>query len=57
MTHRASGIWVLVLRGRRINLLLIREGSERLLFHEDFKDGATAIKAKAKSGLLARLGR
>ena len=51
---RASGIWVLVLRGRRINLLLIREGGRRLLFHEDFKDGEAAIRAKAKSGLLAR---
>ena len=47
-----EGVWVLVLRGRRINLLLIREGSGRLLFHEDFKDGAAAIKAKAESGLL-----
>ena len=54
MTQRASGIWVLVLRGKRINLLLIREGSGRLLFHEDFKDGATTIKVKVESGLLAR---
>ena len=52
MTHGASGIWVLVLRGRRINLFLIQEGSRRLLFHGDFKDGAMAIKAKAESGLL-----
>ena len=36
--------------------LLIREGSGRLLFHGDFKDGAEAIKTKAKSGLLARQG-
>ena len=56
MTHGASGIWVLVLRGGRINLLLIREGTERLLFHGDFKDGAAAIRAKAESGLLARRG-
>ena len=54
MTHRAFGIWLLVLRGRRINLLLIWEGSGRLLFHRDFKDGATTIKAKAESGLLDR---
>ena len=57
MTHGAFGIWVLVLRGRRINLLLILEGSGRLLFHSDFKDRAEAIKAKAESGLLARRGR
>ena len=46
MTHGASVIWVLVLRGRRINLLLIQEGSGRLLFHGDFKDGAVVVKAK-----------
>ena len=57
MTHRASGLWVLVLRGRKINLLLIREESERLLFHGDFKDGVAAINAKAESGLLSRWGR
>ena len=52
MTHGASGTWVLVLRGRRINLLLIREKSKRLLFHGDFGDGAAVIKVKAESGLL-----
>ena len=52
MTHGASGICVLVLRGRRINLLLILEGSERLLIHGDFNDRAAAIRAKAESGLL-----
>ena len=57
MTHGASGIWVLVLRGRRIDLLLIQEGSERLLFHRDFKDEAAAIKAKAESELLTRRDR
>ena len=57
MTYGASRIWVLVLRGRRINLLLIQEGSERLLFHGDFKNGAAAIMAKAESGLLVRRGR
>ena len=36
--------------------LLIRDGIGRLLFHRDFKDGAAAIRAKAKSGLLARRG-
>ena len=39
MTHEASEISVLVLRGMRINLLLIREGSGRLLFRRDFKGG------------------
>ena len=57
MTHGASGIWVLVLRGMRINLLLIREGSGRLLFHGDFKNGVAAIMAKAKLGLIARRDR
>ena len=54
MTHGASRIWVLVLRGKRINLLLIRERSRRLLFHRDFRDGAAIIrsKVKAKSGFL-----
>ena len=31
MTCEASRIWVLVLRGREINLLLVRERSRRLL--------------------------
>ena len=58
MTHGASGIWVLVLREKRINLLLIWEGSGRLLFHGDFKDGTIEdIRAKAMSWLLARWGR
>ena len=55
MTHGASGIWVLVLRGRRISLFLIHEGIGRLLFHGNFKDGAATIKAEL--GLLARRGR
>ena len=52
MTHRASEIWVFVLRGRRIDLFLIREISIRLIFHGDFRDGAAIIWAKAQSGLL-----
>ena len=52
MTHKASGIWMLVLTGRRIDLYLIRERSRRLIFHRDFRDGATIIRAKAESGLL-----
>ena len=54
---RSIRIWVLVLRGRRLNLLLIWERSGRLIFHGNFKDVATAIKAKAESGLLAKRGR
>ena len=50
-------IQVLVLRGRRINLLLALGRSRRLLFRMDFKDGVAAIRAKAKSGLLPRRGR
>ena len=53
MMHGASEIQVLVTRGRRVSLLLIREISRRLLFHEDFKDKTTAIRAKARSRLLA----
>ena len=62
MTYRASGIGVLVLRGRRINLLLTGERSSRLLFRTDLEDKAMATRAKAKisrprventSGLLA----
>ena len=57
MTDGASGIWVLVLRERKINLLLILEGSERIIFHGDFKNGVVVIRGKAESGLLARRGR
>ena len=46
--HRASRIEVLVLRGRRINLLLTQEISRRPLFHKDLKDKAMATRAKAK---------
>ena len=49
MTHRASGMRVLVIRGRRVNyLLLARERSKGLLIHEGFEDKAAAIRAKAK---------
>ena len=50
-------IWALVLRGRRIDLLLALGRSKRLLFLTDFKDGATTIRAKAESELLARRAR
>ena len=41
---------MLVLRGRRINLLLTQERSRRPLFHKDLKDKAMATRAKAKIG-------
>ena len=50
-------IRALVLRGMRIDLLLALGRSRRLLFCMDFRDGATAIRAKAESGLLAKRGR
>ena len=37
--------------------LLARERGRGLLFHEDLQDRATAIQAKARSGLLARQDR
>ena len=36
---------VLVARGRRTSLLLIRERRKRLLVHENFKDRAVVFKA------------
>ena len=47
----------LVVRGRRINLLLVRERGRGLLSHECLRDGATTIKAKARQGLLVSQGR
>ena len=49
--HGAFAIRVLVARGIRISLLLVRERGRRFLFHEDFRDRAGAIRAKAKPGL------
>ena len=46
---------VLVARGRRVSLLLVRERSRRLLVHEDSR--AAAIQAINGSELLVRLGR
>ena len=57
MMHEASEIQVLVTRGRRVNLLLVREISRRLLLYEDFTDKAAAIRAKAELRLLVRRGR
>ena len=50
--HGASEIWVLVARGMRVSLLLVRERSQSLLVHEGFK--ASTIKAKARSELPIR---
>ena len=50
--HGASEMQVLVARGRRTNLLLIRERSRRLLFHEDSREEVVSIRAKARPGLL-----
>ena len=57
---------MLVLKGRRVNLLLASRRSKRLLFHTDLGDRAIATRVKAKvnhprvgdtSGLLASQGR
>ena len=49
---------VLVIRRGGTKLLLqARERSRGLLFHEGFRGGAAANRAKARSGLLVRLGR
>ena len=49
MMHGASGMRVLVIRGRRVDsILLARERSRGLLLHEGFRDKATATRAKAK---------
>ena len=57
MTYEASKIWVLVLRGRKINLLLTRERNKRLLFCMDLKDRAKVIRTKAMMGHLVMQGR
>ena len=64
---RTSGMQVLVIRGRRVNyLLLVRERSRGLLLREGFKDRVAATRAKARishpkmgdtSGLLASQSR
>ena len=67
MMHEASRMLVLVIRGRRANLLLLaRVRSKGLLLHKGFKDRVAPIKAKARishpkmgdtSRLLASQGR
>ena len=48
-------MWVLVARGRRVSLLLVRERSRGLLVHEGSR--AATIWARDRSWLLVRLGR
>ena len=49
MTYGASRMQVPVIRGRRVNsLLLAQERSKGLLLHEGFRDRVVATKAKAK---------
>ena len=58
MTLVASEMRVLVIRRGGAKLLLhARERSRGLLFHEGFRGGAVANRAKARSGLPVRLGR
>ena len=51
MTHETSGMWVLKIRGRRVNILflLARGRSKRLLLRKYFKDRVVATKAKARA--------
>ena len=53
--HGASEMRVLVARGRRVSLLLVRERSQRLLIGEGFR--ATTIMDKVKLGLPIRRDR
>ena len=57
MMHGASEIRVLVIKGMRVRLLLVRERNRRLLFHEDFRDRVAVIKAKARLVLLTSYDR
>ena len=53
MIPGASETRVLVISGRKVNLLRAQERSKELLFHEGFQDRAAAFMDKASSGLLA----
>ena len=62
MTHGASGMWVLVLRGRRVDPLpLAWERSREILIHEGFRDRTEATISNPKMGdtlgLLASKGK
>ena len=49
MTHGASGMRVLVIKGKRVNyVLLSQERSKGLFLYDGFRDWAIATKAKAK---------
>ena len=49
MTHEASGMRVLRIRGRGVNLLLLAKGRSRgLLIRKVFKDKATTTTAKVR---------
>ena len=48
-------IWVLVLRGREINLLLVQERSRRLLVRKGYR--ALITRARDELGLPVRIGR
>ena len=52
---RALGMWVLVARGRRVSLLLVRERNRGLLVQEGSR--VAAIRARDRSGFPDRLGR
>ena len=56
MTYEASKIWVMVLRGRKIHLLPIRERTRRLMFRKDIQDRAKVIRTKARMGHLVKQG-
>ena len=55
MLYEASKIWVLVLRGREINFLLVRERSRRLRVHKGSR--ALVIWARDELGLPNGQGR
>ena len=55
---RVSEMQILV-KGRRVSLLRVRESGRVLLFPEDYRDRAEAIRAKVRVGAIrakARLG-
>ena len=67
MTHGASGMRVLNIRGRRYNLVLLAHGRSRgLILSKSFRDEVATIRAKARAnhpnmggtlGFLASQGR
>ena len=53
----ASEIRVLVRKGSRVTLLLARERSGGLMFHEDIQYRTTTIRAKVRARMPIRQGR